>query len=510
LRSLDSIVPNTLPTQITSFVGRERELSTVQQLLDTSRLVTLTGVGGAGKSRLSVQAASAVADRYPDGVWFVELAPLAQADLVPQTVATALGIREEASRPIRETLLDTLARKKSLIVLDNCEHLIASCALLTDALIRTCPTLSVLASSREPLQISGETTFRVPPLAFADPDRLPPLERLANEYEAIRLFCERAAAAKPAFTLDAANARAIARICSQLDGIPLAIELAAARVNVLTPNQIAERLQDRFKLLTGGSRTALPRQQTLRALIDWSYDLLTEPEKTLLCRLSVFAGGCTLEAAEAVCADNVLNRDEIFDVLCSLVEKSLVVADDKGRHARYRLLETLRQYGREKLSLDEAAATELRHVQHFLNVLGECDAAGYYSSRIDDLDLLTSEYDNFRAAMAWAAAQTSPAERSLGACIAVHLHDLWFVRGECDEGLGWLAAARANDVTDVPGHSITWMGVRVPATGACIRSLALTRSAQIAWVHTDYQKAKAFLAEARQVPDSVEYPAIWS
>jgi len=496
LKSLDT-VPNNLPTQVTSFVGRERELARVKELLGTSRVLTLTGVGGTGKSRLSVQAAAELLEHYPDGVWFIELGPLAQPELVPQTVAVALGIREEPGQPILSTLLATLGPKKALVVLDNCEHLVGACASLADALIHGCPKLGILASSREALQIGGETTLRVPPLASADPSNMPLLEEFAR-YEAVRLFVDRASAVQPAFALTPANAHAVAQICQQLDGIPLAIELAAARVRALSPDQIATRLNDRFKLLISGSRTALPRQQTLRALIDWSYELLNESEKALLRRLAVFSGGWTLEAAEAVCAADLIEGNEILDLLTSLVEKSLVLAEDQEHDVRYRLLETLRQYGLEKLTPDEKQTTAARHARYCLDFVADY-AMEYFGTRIDDLALLDIEYDNCRAAMTWAAAAPSAHQRSLGACIALHLGYLWHVRGAYDEGLAWLAAARADDVTGIEGHTFNMRGSTIQATGESIRILGFYWSAMIAWAHADYHAAQTYIAEAKKL-----------
>ncbi len=314
LKTLDAW-PNNLPVQLTSFVGREKEMAEIKQQLaplvpsgrggggeGRVRLLTLTGPGGTGKTRLSLQTAADLLDAFANGVWLVELAPLADPALVPQTVATALGVREQQGRPVQATLTDYLREKKLLLILDNCEHLVEACASLADALLHACPGLKILASSREALGIAGEAPYRVPSLAIPDPRHLPPLETL-TQYEAVRLFIERATTALPAFTVTNDNAPALAQICHRLDGIPLALELAAARVKLLRVEQIAARLDDRFRLLTGGSRTALPRQQTLRALIDWSYDLLSEPERALLQRLAVFAGGWTLEAAEAVCSE---------------------------------------------------------------------------------------------------------------------------------------------------------------------------------------------------------------
>jgi predicted ATPase/class 3 adenylate cyclase len=501
LKSLDT-VPNNLPTQVTSFVGREREVARVKELLATSRLLTLTGVGGSGKSRLSVQAAAELLEQYVDGVWFVELAPLAQPDLVPQILAAVLGIHAEPNQPILSTLLAALGPKKILVVLDNCEHLVDACARLADELIRGCAKISILASSREALQIAGETTLRVPPLASADPDHLPPLEQLA-QYEAVQLFVERASAVQPAFALTPQNVRAVAQICHQLDGIPLAIELAAARVKVLSPDQIATRLNDRFKLLIGGSRTALPRQQTLRALVDWSYELLSKSEKALLRRLAIFAGGWTLEAAEAVCAGDELESDQILDLMTALVEKSLVLAEDQGDHVRYRLLETLRQYGREKLTPAEEQLIASRHARYCLDFL-EGFAGQYFGTRIDDLDSFDAEYDNLRAAMAWAAGAATPQDQSLGACIAVHLGYLWYVRGAFDEGLRWLASATADGITGVEAHAINVRGITFPATGEYIQALGFHWSARIAWSFSEYRAAQMYMTDALKLPVVVQ------
>jgi predicted ATPase len=325
LKTLDPLRTN-LPVQLTSFVGREKEIADIKQLLANRRLVTLTGPGGTGKTRLALHVAAELLagdspplpsqwetseaqragwpggeGRFPDGVWLVELAPLADPALVPRAVATALGLREDAGRPILTTLTDFLSARNLLLILDNCEHVVEACAQLAAALLRACPNVRILASSREALGIAGEAPFRVPSLRTPDPRRLPSIKTL-TQYDAVRLFVERGAAVLPGFTVTDTNAPALAQVCVRLDGIPLALELAAARVSVLRVEQIATRLDDRFRLLTGGSRTAVPRQQTLRALIDWSYDLLAEPERVLLRRLAVFVGGWTLEAAEAVCA----------------------------------------------------------------------------------------------------------------------------------------------------------------------------------------------------------------
>ncbi len=303
LRSQEVFRSN-LPQQITSFIGREKEMKEVKRLLKTTRLLTLTGAGGAGKTRLTLQAGADLLDGFADGVWLVELAPLADPALVPQAVASALGVREEPGRTLVQTLTDYLQPKELLLLLDNCEHLLDACAHLIQSLLRHCARLKVVATSREGLNIDGETTYRIPSMSMPDPKEKATPESLSG-YESVRLFEERAKAALPSFQITDQNASPVAQLCIRLDGIPLAIELAAARVKAMSVDQIAARLDDRFRLLTGGSRTALPRQQTLRAMIDWSYDLLSEKEQILLNRLSVFAGGWTLEAAEKVCADSV-------------------------------------------------------------------------------------------------------------------------------------------------------------------------------------------------------------
>ena len=319
-----------LPIALTSFIGREHEQDEVRALLQgAARLVTLTGAGGAGKTRLALAVADVALSAYPDGVWLVELASLADPALVIGTVAQVLGLREEPHRPLLATLLAYLKDRHLLLVLDNCEHLVAACAEFVAALLQHCPRLRILATSRETLEVPGETTYRVPSLAVPDPAHLPDPEHLAA-YAAVDLFVQRARSRRPDFTLSAQNAHAVAEICARLDGMPLAIELAAARVGSLPVDAIAARLDDRFRLLTGGPRTAVSRQQTLRAALDWSYDLLSEGEQRLLDRLSVFAGGCTLEAVEAVCSGAGIEAWEVLDLLGSLVNKSLVLLEDAG------------------------------------------------------------------------------------------------------------------------------------------------------------------------------------
>ncbi len=338
-----------LPAALSSLVGRETERDAVMALLGTGRLLTLTGSGGVGKTRLALAVAGEAVDQYPDGVWLVELAALAEPGLVPGAVAQVLGVREEAGRPLTTTLTDHLNQKHLLLVLDNCEHLVAACAALAGALLRACPRLHILATSREGLEVAGEQRYRVPSLPVPDLAHLPPPERLA-ESAAVALFLARAQERRPDFVLTAQNARAVAQVCARLDGIPLAIELAAARVGSLSVEGIAARLDDRFRLLAGGARDVLPRQRTLRAALDWSYDLLSEAEQVLLDRLAVFAGGCTLAAATAVCAGDGVDEWAVLDLLDRLVNKSLVQTEEASGEVRYGLLETVRQYGQERLA----------------------------------------------------------------------------------------------------------------------------------------------------------------
>ncbi|MBI5567823.1 MAG: AAA family ATPase, partial [Chloroflexi bacterium] len=399
---------NNLPRQLTTFIGREREITEVKHLLHTttSRLVTLTGSGGCGKTRLALQVGQELLADYPQGVWLIELAPIADPALVPQTAVTALGLREESGRSLVTTLIDYLRGRKTLLLLDNCEHLVTASAQLVETLLHACPDLTILASSREQLGIAGEAAFRVPSLAIPDLHQLPPIETL-TQYEAVQLFVDRAQLALPEFAITAENAGAIAQICHRLDGIPLAIELAAARVNVVSADQIAARLGNAFRLLTGGRRTALPRQQTLRALMDWSYNLLTDAERALLRRLGVFAGGWTLEAAEAIGADEdatgLIQPDDVLDLITQLVNKSLVIAEGTEHgHVRYRLLETIRQYAREKMSdFCDVDCVWDRHLDYFVRLAERAEPELRGPQQAQWLNRLKDDVDNLHAALDW-------------------------------------------------------------------------------------------------------------
>lgn len=405
LRSLDALRHN-LPIQLTSFVGRGPELAETKRLLSTTRLLTITGAGGAGKTRLALQVAAELLESYDDGVWLIELAPLTDPALVLQTVAAVLGVPGQPAQPILNSLIDYLRTKNLLMVIDNCEHLIESCARFADAVLHACPYLRLLATSREALVIAGETVWSVPSLSLPDVRQHRPSFADLSQYEAIQLFVDRAVTVQPNFKLTELNASAVAQICQRLDGIPLAIELAAARVKVLQTAEIAARLDDSFNLLTGGSRTALPRQQTLRAAIDWSYDLLTNLERVLLRRLSVFPGGCTLAAAELVCADqdeaDGIWSSQILDLLSHLVDKSLVIVDKQGDKTRYRMLETIRQYGYEKLvGAGEAGMVHQRQLEWLVQFAKEADPKlrgpemKLWAQRLDN------ELDNIRTTLEW-------------------------------------------------------------------------------------------------------------
>ena len=418
-----------LPGQLTSFIGREREIVEVCQQVRQHRLVTLNGSGGTGKTRLALRVAEELLDEFPDGIWYVELAPIVEPESIAQEIISRLGLQNDATGSPQSILINYLRRKKLLLLLDNCEHLLDACAQLAARLLQQCPHISLLATSRESLGIAGEIAYRVPSLSATDPEKLSTPAEIA-QVESVRLFAERAAAVVTGFSLSTQTLPLVARICYRLDGIPLAIELAAARVGVLSVEQIAARLDDRFRLLTGGSRTALPRQRTLRASIDWSYNLLSEQERLLLQRLSVFSGGWTLPAAEAVCPGDGLEEGVILDALAGLVNKSIVAVDcQSGPEARYLMLETIRQYAQERLEdTGQAAALRERHLAYFLALAHEYGPQLHTPKIFELLERLDMELDNLRGAIVWALgrADCRGAEQALNLFTA--LFYFWFLR----------------------------------------------------------------------------------
>ncbi|HZO87057.1 MAG TPA: tetratricopeptide repeat protein [Chthonomonadaceae bacterium] len=532
LRSLDQL-PNNLPRQLSSFIGREREISEIKRQLTQGagtlplhksgrdpdfengvRLLTLTGCGGCGKTRLAIQAAADLLEAYPDGVWLVELAALSDPAQVPRMTALALGIREEPGRLLLGTLTEALAPRRLLLILDNCEHLIAACAALANTLLRACPRLQIVTTSREALGIAGETAWRVPPLAMPDPRRPPTLESL-KQCDAVRLFSERAVAVHPDFCLTDHNAATVLQICHRLDGIPLAIELAAARVRVLPVEQIAARLDDRFRLLTGGSRAALPRHQTLQAMMDWSYDLLSEMERVLFRRLSVFVGGFPLEAVEAICSAPVppsmptlekegtlplkvpLSQEplagelETLTLLLQLVDKSLVMVEGQESETRYRLLETVRRYGQDKLEESgEAPDVRGRHRDWYLQLAEQSERLLYGAEQEVWLGHLEREQENLRAALAWCkAAQDVAAELRLSGALC----RFWSMRGDFSEGRELLmdALARAEQ-----GEAPDFLMAE--------RAKALHGAGVLAWWQGDYGTANGLLMESLHLYRALE------
>ncbi|MCB0727575.1 MAG: tetratricopeptide repeat protein [Ignavibacteriae bacterium] len=432
LKTLDAR-PNNLPIQLTSFIGREKEMKFVKEELKNSRLLTLTGTGGAGKSRLSLQAAADLIDDFANGVWFTELAAVSDPVFLPIAIINALGLKEENSKTPEVTLSDYLKDKEILIILDNCEQIIESCAKLTEKLLLRCPDLKIIATSREALNISGEQTYKIPPLSQPDPDCKDTPEQLI-QYESVRLFIERALSVNHEFRVNKENAMVLAKVCSRLDGIPLAIELAAARSKVLSVDKINERLDDRFKLLTGGKRTALPRQQTLRALIDWSYDLLSDKEKNLWNRLSVFSGGWTLEAAEEICSDNIIDSGEIFEILSSLIEKSIVIYNDEKE--RFLILETIRQYAYDKIK--ETGEYEKFSDKHLKFYLGLAETKSKKLRGIEsesNIKIFENEIGNLEKALKWSV--ENPANEN-GLRLSSAIFMFWQIRGYITEGIHWL------------------------------------------------------------------------
>jgi non-specific serine/threonine protein kinase len=477
--SIDPQAPahRNLPEQLTSFIGREKEIAELKGLLDKTRLLTLTGGGGCGKTRLAVRVAADASDAFSDGVWMAELAAQADARFVPQTVAQVLQVKEQMGTSLTQAIADFFVSSRALLILDNAEHLLSACALLADTLLRQCPRLTILVTSREPFAIGGELAYRVPSLSVPDPTEDCSPDQILT-FESVRLFAERARLQRPHFSVTAENARALASICRRLDGIPLAIELAAARVRSMSVDEVNRRLDQRLGLLTGGSRTAPRRHQTLSAAIDWSFDLLSDAEQSLLCGLSVFSGGCGLDAAEAICV--VDESTDVLEVLTSLADKNLIFTEERDGATRYGLLETLRQYARARLR-DNGEEPEWgrRHLAHFIALAKRVEPLLRQPDQKAWLEVLEVEHGNLLAALAWASSAGTDAESGLW--LAASLLRFWHTRGYAGLGRSWYAKLLAN----VP------VG-QAPAA----RAKALRGAGALAEQQGDFHVAKALLDES--------------
>jgi predicted ATPase/class 3 adenylate cyclase/DNA-binding CsgD family transcriptional regulator len=475
LRTPKSTAAQRLPTQFTSFVGRQAEIVDVRRALAENHLVTLTGAGGVGKTRLAVQIASEIADEYADGVWFVDLAPITDPDVVPVAVMRALGLSDQPGRSTMDPLLRLISDRRMLMVLDNCEHLLDACAKLVGAVLSSCPYVTVLATSREPIRAVGEVIWQVPSLSLTA--------------EAVDLFIVRARNVRPDFQVTDDSADTVAEICARLDGMPLAIELAAARVRALSLAEILDSLHDRFRLLTGGARTAVRRQQTLRASVDWSHALLTEPERVLFRRLSVFLGGFDLDAAQAVAGGPEVERYQVLDQLALLIDKSLVVAENTGGRTRYRMLETVRQYALEKLGESgEAHSVRTQHRDYYTNIAAALNKAAGTGPRLR-VRQAEIEIDNLRAAFAWSRENS---QTELALALASSLQPLWITRGRLMEGLAWFDAAFSDaDAQDF-------------AVAPAVRARALAHRAMVAagaGADVSVEQADQALTMAREIDD---------
>ncbi|RVW02765.1 ATP-binding protein [Rhodococcus xishaensis] len=468
-----------LPAALTTFVGRRRESSATKRLLNKSRLVTLSGIGGVGKTRLALQVAGEVQRDFRDGAWLVELGALHDPDLVPNAVAEAFRLHDLASRSPTDLLVDFLGSRDLLVLLDNCEHLLGAASKLVDLLLRSCPGLRVLATSRESLDVGGEAVLRVPPLPVPDPDSPPTLQAMPS-YESATLFVKRAEAAVPGFAVTEGNRAAIARICHRLHGLPLAIELAAARVRVLSPEQILERLTDRYRLLTAGSRVAPSRLQTLRMSVDWSYELCTPDERRLWSWLSVFSGEFELDAVEGVSADVV--SGDVQTLVGSLVDKSILVAERSDAVVRYRMLEMLREYGQERL-VEAGERTECgrRHRDWYGALVQRAEADWVGPRQVEIIARLTRETANLREAFDFCV--TGSGEAAIGVQMAKALFPFWFCKGMLDEGRRWYG--RVLDASD-----------EVPDP---IRVAALCNASLLASMQEDFAAASELIARGRSL-----------
>ncbi|MBD9701492.1 tetratricopeptide repeat protein [Streptomyces sp. ID01-12c] len=494
------------PAELTSFVGRRDEAADVRRLLSAGRLLTLTGPGGVGKTRLAGHVAGQVARAFPDGVWLVPLAALSDEAFVPHAVNDALGVRNETVRPPLEILVDHLRERRLLIVLDNCEHLLRSCAVLAGTVLAATEGVRILATSRHRLGLAGEQLFEVPPLPAPAPEELSPStgSSAVESFPALRLFADRAAAVVPGFTVGEANQQAVARLCRRLDGLPLAIELAAVRVRALGVDQLVERLDDRYQLLTCGSPTSAPRHRTLRSAVDWSHELCTPQEQLVWAWLSVFVGGFDLAAAEAVCAGEDAGTGEriapcaVLDAVAGLVDKSVLVREEHGGHVRYRLLVSLRDYGLEKLhALDAATETRRRHRDHFARLGAEYEQAWFGPDQTEITARIRIDQDNFRAALDFCL--TTPGEAQHGLRLAAGLWFHWVAGGIWGEGRHWMdGALRAGARPDVALTRAMWAGA--------LTSLVHSRSAAVL-AGLDPVRAAADADEELPVPAPPPVPA---
>ncbi|TQC42525.1 hypothetical protein EEB14_48340 [Rhodococcus sp. WS4] len=435
LRTTTTVLSPNLPVQLTSFVGRGRQIEDMRRILAGNRMVTLTGAGGVGKTRLAMQVAAQMTGEFDGAVRYVDLVPITDPDGVPVAMARALGLPDQPGRSTMDTLTRFIGDRRMLVVLDNCEHLLDASAALIVALLGTCPGVTLLATSREPIGVAGEVSWRVPSLSLAD--------------EAIELFTDRARRVRPDFRVTDDNSPAVVEICRGLDGLPLAIELAAARVRALSLDEIVDGLHDRFRLLTGGARTAVRRQQTLRASVEWSHSLLTEPERVLFRRLAVFLSGFDLDAAQLVCGGSDVERYQVLDQLTLLVDKSLVVADNNRHRTRYRLLETVRQYALDELGESgEADAVRTRHRDHYTALAALLDTSGRaeHERRIEQA---VTEIDNLRAAFGWSR-ESADTEHALA--LASSLQPLWIERARMREGRAWFDLALTDHDMNRPGR----------------------------------------------------------
>ncbi|MFM1723735.1 MULTISPECIES: ATP-binding protein [Rhodococcus] len=481
--------PGNLPSTLTTFVGRRRDVTGAKRLLAESRLVTLIGIGGVGKTRLALRVAEDVRRDFPDGAWFVELADLHDPRLVPDTVAAVFGLHDQAAQSPSHLLVDHLADRNVLLILDNCEHLLDAAAKLVDELLRECPRVRIVTTSREPLGVGGEVVLRVAPLPVPDPDRPPSLDALPR-YESVTLFEERARAAVPDFTLTEDNRETVARICHRLDGLPLPIELAAARLRALSLDQILDRLTDRYRILTAGSRVAPTRQQTLRLSVDWSYDLCTREERRLWSRLAVFSGGFELDAVEGVCVGGP-GESSMLDLVASLVDKSILTVEKSATGVRYGMLETLRDYGQEKLEeAGECRPVRSRHRDWYLG-LAERSRAEWIGPRQPELIArLTRERANLRDALEFSVAEPGAGEYAVR--LANALYPFWFCRGMLGEGRHWFTRALASSDSGPDRARIS----------------ALCLASQLAGMQEDFVAGAALVAEADRLASAVGDPVV--